>query len=302
MRNWAFLVHYRNEQDKEELKKAFGEVPREIKILSRASDGGYFILIPRSPEELLATPNASRRIILEAANYASNLGVSVIGLGELTASLTGGGKYLLNKVNKNPLITSGNSLTAAIVFSEVFSISEKMNNPLIGIVGATGSVGTAVSQFLAKKKKKRVLLFARNERKLSNLSQKVGGEYSLNLEDLTKVDIVVVLVSGNGNIINPEHISDNTVIYDATQPKNVNPFILEGKKDVSLIEGGLIKNPGVNLNFEFNLPLGMVYSCWVETKLLTQTTKRFTSKKLTGKTDYKISQKILKEAKKYGSK
>jgi fatty aldehyde-generating acyl-ACP reductase len=301
MKKWAFLVHYRDEQDKEELKKVFGKIPKDICVLSTASDGGIFVLIPQSPEELLMKPKASQKIILEAVNFASNLGATVVGFGELTASLTSGGRYLLGKAEKQSLImTSGNSLTAAVVFSEVFLLSEKMNNPSIGIVGATGSVGTAVSQYLSKEKKKRTLLIARNKTKLSLLSKEVGSDYSVKLEDLKTMDIVVVLISGIGNIIKREYIGNKTIIYDATQPRNVNPEIFKNVSDVSFVEGGLVYNSGTELNFNFNLPDNKVFACWAETKLLTQTNKKFYSEELTGRTNYITATSLFKEAKRYG--
>lgn len=300
-KNWAFLVHYRNGRDKKCLIEAFGVIPDKITVLSRASDGGFFILIPQSPEELLEKPKEAQKTITEATSFAQELGVSVIGLGELTSPLTGGGKYLLNRVSSDVIITSGNSLTAGVVFSDVLKISEKTDkkNPVIGIVGATGSVGCAVTKFFDDHKKN-LFLFARNETKLSLLARESRAEYSSDLKDLKKTDIVVVLISGTGNIIEPHHLKEDAIIYDITQPRNVNPSIKETMKGITLIEGGYVKNPGIELGFDFNLPNGNVFACWAETKLLTQTEEHFCSEDLTGKASHIIASQLYEEAKKYG--
>jgi len=307
MKKWAFLVHPRDRYD---LKVAYGYSRKTVlklfpdpRILSKIdgfAEGGFLIVLPFLPEDMYKYPKKTRLKIFEGVNFAQTKGVSVIGLGELTAPFTYGGRWLLDKISSKILVTNGNTLTAGIVAREVDIILEEFSDgALIGIVGATGSIGSAVTHLLAEKKRN-LLLVARNEMKLVQLVERVRSHtkvaYTTNLQMLTKVDIVLVLTSGSGSIIKPEYLKSRAIVYDITQPSNVSDDLLEVRPDVTLIKGGLVTNPGIKLGTDLRLPNGTLFACLAETVLLAEKDFGLSSFSLTGSVDPELGKIFVQRA------
>ena len=87
-----------------------------------------------------------------AVDRAVALGADVVGLGALTATVTAGGATLRER--SDIAVTNGNAFTAAIVEDQIRMllprVSGRAARPHIAVVGATGSVGTAVTRLLAR--------------------------------------------------------------------------------------------------------------------------------------------------------
>jgi len=82
-------------------------------------------------------------------------------------------------------------------------------------------------------------------------------------------DLVISASSSTSNLIWPEHLKPGSVICDVARPADVSQAVLENRKDVMVIEGGLVSYPdkicfGQNLGFE----PGMNLACLSETMLL----------------------------------
>ncbi len=237
---------------------------------------GWIIGCPLTADQMLRNRKLAKKRILKTARLAEKLGVKIIGLGALTSSLTNGGLELINRI-QTPLAT-GNSYTAAITLEGVDRIIKEKNMDLrsnwIAIVGATGSIGEAVSKILANRAPKLILIgrtlkhLYSLEDSIRKINQEIEVEVSTDIRSIIKADIVIVATSSTEALIKEEHLKIGAVVYDVTQPQNVSPDIAEIRKDVLVIDGGLVETPGINFHFNFGLPREITFACLAETMLL----------------------------------
>ncbi|MCU0653468.1 MAG: hypothetical protein MUD10_04375 [Candidatus Pacebacteria bacterium] len=170
MRKFVFLIHPRlsAREDMGRVNPIFKFIPEPIlrsiiKHLppiasSRIVIGGneqvegMIIVVPLVGSQFYSLP---RDFVIEkiksAVKMARDLDASVVGLGEFTSSVSHGGLDLEREAGIT--ITNGNSLTAGVTVASVEKIIiEKKFTPenlKIGVVGAAGSIGSAVSRMLA---------------------------------------------------------------------------------------------------------------------------------------------------------
>jgi acetylornithine/succinyldiaminopimelate/putrescine aminotransferase/acyl-CoA synthetase (AMP-forming)/AMP-acid ligase II/predicted amino acid dehydrogenase/acyl carrier protein len=114
---------------------------------------GEFILVPRRAEELKAmTPRQALNEVLDAARVAKKRGAKIVGLGAYTSVVTQGGLSL--KGRDLPALTSGNSYTVVAARQTVrLAAAERgwaLPRRAVGIIGAGGAVGQALSILLSR--------------------------------------------------------------------------------------------------------------------------------------------------------
>ncbi len=82
-------------------------------------------------------------------------------------------------------------------------------------------------------------------------------------------DLIISASSSTSNLIGPEHIKPGSVICDVARPADVSKAVLENRKDVLVIEGGLVSYPD-NICFGQNIGYGpgTNLACLSETILL----------------------------------
>lgn len=205
----------------------------------------------------------------------------VVGLGALTAPLTNQGADILKEFHGQPLsVTTGNAFTAYITIKSIVEIAGKRNCDLsketIAVLGASGSVGGAVSEHFGINGCN-MILCARNESRLKNLKDRIvsGGAnpdritISTDIDDIRKARIVVVTTSSSQVLIKPEHVCPNAIIYDDTQPRNTSEEIGVTRKDVLVVDGGIVETPFIDLGrTSIGLPPKRAYACFSETLIL----------------------------------
>jgi predicted amino acid dehydrogenase len=219
-----------------------------------------------------------KKRILDAALYAQNcLGCSVIGLGALTASVTKSGEWLAQRPEIKIAITHGDSYAAALAIQGVNKIVQKINLPkrdsTLAVVGATGIIGEAVSLALAQKFDK-LILIGRDTFRLKTLqeeAQKRGCQAIID-SDLIQVknaDIVITATSAPKAIIKAEHLKQNAIIFEVSQPRNVSPALTKQRPDILLIDGSIAMVPQGIKFWWMSLPPQHTFGCMAETILQT---------------------------------
>lgn len=185
-------------------------------------------------------------------------------------------------------VTTGHPFTVAILSSMVNKVIRlhPKKNPLVAIVGAAGSTGSCCCRQLAKNGVNNLLLVDREKSSgvtdLSVLSSEVAQlnrqatvKTSVNLEDIKQAEIIVVVSSSDEVLINAEHLKPGAIVIDDTQPRNVNPKIVEERKDVRVITVlAQIKGLNPNYSFDKHIPLtDAVFTCVgdIIARLLTRT-------------------------------
>ncbi len=234
---------------------------------------GRIITVPLTPTQLLTLPRTQVQARIAAAvDLARNLGASVVGLGALTAPASVGGKAFAKRDDVG--VTNGNAFTAAMTLQAMEKLTASLGrDPLIAIVGATGSVGSCLTRLYARKHSGRLLLVARNERRLEALATDVRREgveakVSIDMADVSKADLVVLLTSSPDALLRSEHLKRDAIVLDDTVPRNTDERLLTERPDVLIVDGGLVEIPGFNLRGSIALAPKLAYACLAETMLL----------------------------------
>lgn len=298
-RAFAFLVHPRNINDVYRkypfakylpenfllpiLRNFWPVVLSEVEGVKN-NDGesvrGWIITLPLTAEQMLEDRILAKKKILDGVKLAEKMGAAIAGLGAFTSSLTDGGNDIvpLTKIS----ITNGNALTAGVTVSAIEKIIKDLRKKnsrkkiSLAVVGATGSIGSAVAKILALKiKSGSLVLIGRtpeNIERLRNEIKEIGSAakitVSADIKDIAECDIVIVSTSAKGAVIRQEHLKKNAIVYDISQPKNTSEEIKNERQDVKFIDGGLVKTPEINYHFNFGIPKKTAFACLAETMIL----------------------------------
>ena len=133
---------------------------------------GHFVMCPLLPDQILNhSPDFVLKRVLQAAKTAEGLGVKILGLSAYV-SLVGRKGALIAKQVSIP-VTVGSSYTIATALGATLRSAEFVGLDItqshVVVVGATGTIGSACSAFLARKAKS-LTLVGRNKQRLSDLA------------------------------------------------------------------------------------------------------------------------------------
>jgi fatty aldehyde-generating acyl-ACP reductase len=237
---------------------------------------GWFVACPYTPARMLSLPpQVVYRKVIRTGRLAQKLGARILGLGAYTSVVGDAGETIARHLDCP--VTTGNSYTVAVAVDAVLDGARRMQIPLesatAAIVGATGSIGSVSAQMLARQVR-RTILIGRRQAPLEQLSQLIAGdghwvESSTEVAKLREADIILTVTSSLEAIIRPEHLKPGAVICDVARPRDVSAQVAEQRKDVLIIDGGMVRVPGdVNFNFDFGFPPGLAYACMAETMTL----------------------------------
>ncbi|HEX5983231.1 MAG TPA: hypothetical protein VFY69_03395 [Solirubrobacterales bacterium] len=272
----ASLVYDHSDDDADFIAKATHNPP--VVLADVAFSGsvvrGELIAVGMLPEAMLTTD--AHRAVAAAVELAIERGSRVIGLGALTAPATAGGRALLKRLPPGVTLTNGNALTAAIVrrnVQEAIVRSGLDRPPRVALLGATGSVGIALSRLLADEEIELILVGAsagRVERTLGDLLA-AGHTGAWTLDALAGADIGVILTNAESARVRPGLVAPKTILIDVAQPPNLAEgdlpaFAGEG---VSVVPGGVVRIPGYSCRQNFGLSSPRdTFACLAETFLL----------------------------------
>ncbi len=288
---FAFLVHPRGRlaEDLSRIARPLGLVPEPVydvalrrlplppvtmaSVHLGGAPVGHVVLVPFGARHMLAQPAAARRRVGRAVDHAVRRGAQVVGLGALTAPVTGGGVSL--RVRTDIAVTNGNAFTAAIVHDQVRELLASTRGARVAVIGATGSVGATLARLLVRGgDADGLLLVARNETRLAALQNRLSGRgttvtTATDLRAAQECDLVVLLTAAVGSVLEPEHLRLGAVVLDATQPRNTTTTLLRARPDVTVVDGGIVSIPSLRLRGgNVGLPDGRAYACFAETALL----------------------------------
>lgn len=225
---------------------------------------GYVIACPMLADQMMKNRKLALKRITQAAKLAEKTGAKILGLGALTASLTKGGLDLVNKVNIN--LTSGYAYTSVIVNQHTLKAAKALNidisKALVAVVGAAGNIGSNSARLLVKKGVKNFLLvdLLRKKDKVEALAKELKAinsgislQYSNQVHSISQADIVIAATNAPETIIRPSDLKPGTVVIDDAQPSDISEDVFKKRNDVLLLEGGVVKTPGIQSHFNFGL-------------------------------------------------
>lgn len=293
--NFAFLVHFRSVEDVyrisataflrrysknecEFLDKASTMVPLTIGAVKFGSSPiwGDITCIMRFPEQIEAANG--REYVWEGAQTAIARGVKIIGLGALTAPVTGAGATIVERVPRGITITTGNAYTAAVVRANVRDAASHFEYlPTVAIVGCTGSVGVAASQLIGMDGFHLILIgrnLGRTRRLLDSL--KYHAIFSDDVSSAIKADIVVALTHSSLARLNVTNVKPGATIIDVAQPANIESKTraeLEAA-GIKVLAGGLVAIPNYSCSCDMGIPKTITYACLAETYIFARASIR----------------------------
>lgn len=215
--------------------------------------------------------------IIETGKIGQELGAKIVGLGAFS-SIVGDAGITIAK-NLDIAVTTGNSYTVATALEGTKEAARLMGKDFSKcnalIVGATGSIGSAIARILADEVAK-ITMVARRLAPLEDLAQEIINEGKCEVEvskdicsALKDADIVLTVTSALDFIIDPEYLKPGAVVCDVARPRNVSREVADKRNDVLVIEGGIINIPGdVDFGFNFGFPPKTSYACMAETMIL----------------------------------
>ncbi|MCI0526293.1 MAG: hypothetical protein L0Y56_02395 [Nitrospira sp.] len=317
--SYAFLIHPRDLSDVERkypFLKHLSPAMRELIIrylwpivgsriagLHSLNTGkeltGYIVICPLSAKQMHQDQKLAQRRILQTVRLAEKLGCKIIGLGALSASMSFGGEYLIDKVKIG--ITSGHAYTVAVICEMVEQVSKQLGVDLedltVAVVGAAGYIGVPCSRILSKKKVGHLILVDRVTKvgKLEKLHKEISNSrpisLSTNLTSLHDADVVVVVTNSLDILIRAEHLKAGTVVLDDSQPRNTSIELMDQRPDVLILD--VVANaPDINAHFSFDFPYpDDVFTCMGETLILAA--RGWKNNYCVGEFDYGLVDQIL---------
>jgi len=240
---------------------------------------GWFVALPWTPRVLLSTPpEITYRALIRAGRIAERLGAGVVGLAAFTKVVGDRGVSVARALEIG--LTTGNSLTAATAVEGALLAAARMGldarEARVAVIGATGSIGAACSQLLAPSVHELVLV-ARTRDRLERLAERLReGSPAPRISVTSDVraavagaDIVLTVSSAIDVLVEPEDLRAGAVVCDVARPRNVSRLVYERRRDVLVIDGGVIDVPGpVDFGLDFGFPPGSCEACMAETILL----------------------------------
>lgn len=298
--DFAFIVHSRNRSDLPRRFPFLRLLPRVVFdfltlalppfVVSRISGlndasgkvmSGIVIGVPMTAHQLLEKRSLAVKKIIQSVKLAKSKGSRYVGLGAMTASLTRGGRDVIDQ-SDGIYVTTGRTYTIKNIVGYIDYCVHRFGLDLrrvkVGIVGAAGGIGSGVAIALSRKGYKNFLLIDL-ERKLKHLENHIetlnnhGSELKIELShrvgSVDTCDIIVAATSSPEIVITSQDVNPGTIIINDAQPSDVSPEIVRNRSDVLVIEGGVLHAPGMNCHFNFGLAhKDDVFSCLAETLLL----------------------------------
>ncbi len=238
---------------------------------------GWLVACPFTARQMLRLPpQVVYDKIVQTGHLAQGLGARVLGLGAF-ASVVGDGGVTIAKRLSIP-VTTGHSLTVALVVDALKAVSlergVELEQAVLAVVGASGSIGLACAESLAPLVK-RMVLVGRRQYRLEDARGMVeaagASEVSAttDINDISGAELVLSATSSTTPIIYPQHLKRNAIVCDVALPSDLAPEVEREREDIAIIEGGIVDIPGdVDFGFDFGLPPGKAYACMAEVMVL----------------------------------
>lgn len=296
MEKFAFMLHPFSAMDLVKKYSFLGKVPEsflergmryippfKVSHITGVGKGaaqaeGWFVGCPLTARQMLSMPeDFVMQKIIKAGKAAERLGAKILGLGAFTSVVGDAGVTVAEHLDIP--VTTGNSYTVAMAIEGTKEAAKRMGidftSAQIVILGATGSIGAACAQILAQEVKY-LTLTARNEKRLEKVAEQIYMTMGLSVRVTNQVksaiqsaDIIIAVTSALDTVIDANDLKPGAIICDVARPRNVSKNVAEKRRDVLVVEGGIVEVPGdVNFNFQFGFPPKMAYACMAETMIL----------------------------------
>lgn len=233
---------------------------------------GYVISVVELPERMFASRQLTQKLIKGCDEYFKKIcsKKTYVGLAAWWPIVSNAGQAFNVNLKENDLvkITNGHTATLTSIYLSILRTSEIIGIPLAKLrllVIGVGKVGGALCQMLASKVEK-IGLVDKNKMRLQVLKKQVekinpklhietilieesNGE-SIILNELQKYDLSVCTTSNTDLLISDANCLRSCIIFDDSRPEAF-PRVFSKERKVVVLEGGLMKIPGVSMDSDF---------------------------------------------------
>lgn len=230
------------------------------------------------PDELAGRPGmAVLRKVQQAIAAAGREGAQIATLGGFTSILVEAGAKIPTQA---PVLTSGNSLTAALILRGVeralAMLGRSLADETVLVIGASGDIGSGVSRWLAGRCRL-LLLAARNRARLETEAARLQscGNVAIRpdaAQAMAEATVVIAAASTAGTAFPLDGCRPDTILCDAGYPKNLETAVPPGVRlfhgGMGRIAGGMASHDGLLERF-YRFPASNVaHGCMLEGALL----------------------------------
>jgi predicted amino acid dehydrogenase len=240
---------------------------------SRHVDAELF-MVPFLPE----MQSISVRKVIEkidgALDLARKRGCTVAAMGGFTSIVLQNLEDNFSRKH-NIRITSGNTLTAALIIRSIEEIACRFGLDLasvtMAVIGASGDIGSACSEYFSSRVYK-LICTARSIPTLSMSVERFGTKATAEIEltddnrdAVQRSSICIFVTSAHVALFSEDDFRPGTVVCDASAPQNI-VIRNELRDDVFIYHGGIASIPfSVDVDFDIGLAdSGMFYGCQLE--------------------------------------
>ncbi|WP_372634789.1 aminotransferase class III-fold pyridoxal phosphate-dependent enzyme [Fodinibius sp.] len=247
-------------------------------------------IIPLGSAELerMHREGKKREIIVkiqQAVDEAAREGAKIVALGGYTSIFTSNGMALVKPPNTK--IITGNTLTAASGITQLLHEMKTRSDfnseqCTLGIVGAAGNIGRAITAYLAKKaqffKKINLIVHTKKQRQWLEDQLQTAIKYlplieiicRTDMDYLRECDVIVITTNTNKPLVFPQHIKPHSpvLISDNSVPSAVSTEVIELDQVTVLPFSSYLKlpmDPGFLISS--HTPRGAAFCCAVEAML-----------------------------------
>jgi predicted amino acid dehydrogenase len=235
---------------------------------------GCIVMVPFLPEMRDIRLRQVTEKIEKAIAIAADEGCDIAALGAFNSIILQGREQELSD-RYGVRLTSGNALTAALVIRSIEELCERYeldcSDLCVGIVGASGDIGSACTRYFASRAKKLIL----TARGLSGLETLAAGVREArhcpidiatdNQRALNEAQVCILVTSAHQNLFAQSDFRPGCIVCDASAPVNVK---IDGplRDDLLVYHGGIAALPfPVDFGFDIGLPdPRCLYGCMTE--------------------------------------
>lgn len=250
-------------------------------IVSRATGKqikGWFLACPFTPKRMMELPvDTVYRKIIKTGQLGEFLGAQLLGLGAFTSVVGDGGVSIAHALDIP--VTTGDALTVSMAVEALLNAAVEIEiipeKSCAAVIGASGAIGQVCAELLAEKVERLVLIGRRADaiQELKTRLEKMGSFAriltGMGMEALLSADMILTVTNDLHAVVYPQHLKSGSVVCDVARPRDVSAKVAALRKDVLVIDGGMVEVPGnVDFHFDFGFPPGKAYACMAETMAL----------------------------------
>jgi acetylornithine/succinyldiaminopimelate/putrescine aminotransferase/acyl-coenzyme A synthetase/AMP-(fatty) acid ligase/predicted amino acid dehydrogenase len=243
--------------------------------IANVADAATLESLHRSHDHAVAVERVQR-----AVDLAAKHGCTVIALGAYSSIVTANGSAVCPP--PGTILTSGNTLTVALAARRILhacdthGIDPSHQDTVLGVVGATGNIGAALSRQLLRGPRHfhRAVLVSRSPRHFEPLrhalSKSADVTFTSDLSELRRCNVIALAVNTTEPLLLPHHVGPHrTIIGDVSVPGSVSPAVRSANQVRFLPLAGVVSLPSEpDFVMSSHSPPGTAFCCAAEAILL----------------------------------